>query len=268
MPPNASRMRHVSATGVTVAQYALANVRRPSLRLALDADARVWLERVRRDGYCIVRNFFDADTCRKASAELERVFAAYPAFIHTKSDVRIFGVEAASPLLRSFYADPRLLSLASATLRAPALNAFTLGARLDYRPGNLGSGEGWHRDSFVAQFKALLYLTDVDDRSGPFQLIAASQKLTWLANDIVQARLGLLQNRVSDEQVARLLAGRPERLRTFSASAGTLLLVDTSAVHRGKPIEVGTRLSLTNYYVEAYRAGAGMDAHFAPVLRP
>ena len=37
----------------------------------------------------------------------------------------------------------------------------TLAAKLSHKKGNLGSGQGWHRDSYFRQFKAMAYLTDV-----------------------------------------------------------------------------------------------------------
>lgn len=69
------------------------------------------------------------------------------------------------------------------------------------------------------------------------------------------------------DRLERLLQRRPQRQKTFIAPAGTLLLVNTSAIHRGQPLEHGTRYALTNYFVQRRRAGAAMDAHFAPVLR-
>jgi hypothetical protein len=262
-----SLTEHAAAAGITVAQYAFARVAARPPRRQVPADVADWLKEIEHSGYCVVPAFFDSAICAQCVAELERLFAEYPDYVQRKSDSRIFGVEAASPLLGSFGEEPRLSLAAECMLRDVTINAFTLGARIDEAPGNKGSGEGWHRDSFVVQFKAILYLSDVEADNGPFQLIADSEKLPRLVADMLQARLGLSQNRVDDAQVARLLARDPSRLRTFIAKAGTLLLVNTSAIHRGQPIERGSRYALTNYYVQRSRAGAAMDAHFAPVLR-
>ena len=265
--PNRGRAAQVAAVGVTVLQYALARARQPGATDLLSDESARWLSEVRRVGYCVVPGFMSPENCRLAIAEIERLFAKYPGYVQRKSDLRMFGVESASPLLRAFAEDPRLLAIAAHMLREPAVNAFTLGSRIDYTAGNKGSGEGWHRDSFVVQFKSLLYLSDVALENGPLQLIADSEKLPRLAADIVGARLGLAQQRVPDEHAQRLTAAHPERLRTFTAPAGTLLFVNTSAIHRGRPIESGSRYALTNYFVQRARAGAKMDAHFAPVMR-
>ena len=52
-----------------------------------------------------------------------------------------------------------------------------LAARLDYKPNNKGSGDGWHMDSpFSNQFKAMCYLSDVRSVNGPFQILKGSHK--------------------------------------------------------------------------------------------
>lgn len=265
--PERSLPAHVAGAAVTIAQYAAAAVCAPKRRTHVAPDVRAWLQQVDRRGHCVVPGFYTPEQCRRSIAEIDRLFATYPHYVQRKSDRRMFGVEAGSPWLAEFAREPRLQAMAQHVLREPAVNAFTLGARIDYSPGNKGSGEGWHRDSFVVQFKAVLYLSDVQLGNGPFQLIADSEKLSWLVRDMLRARLGLAQNRVTDAQVERLLRRRSERLQSFLAPAGTLLLVNTSAIHRGRPLERGSRYALTNYFVQRRRAGAAMDAHFAPVLR-
>ena len=49
-----------------------------------------------------------------------------------------------------------------------------LGQRVEGTPGNSGSGGSWHRDSIKKQFKAFLFISDVDDKSGPFQFFPKS----------------------------------------------------------------------------------------------
>ena len=65
---------------------------------------------------------------------------------------------------------------------------FTLAAKMPAK-NNKGSGEGWHRDGFFRQFKSMIYLSNVDEDNGPFELILNSQKCQNLIKDMQNADL-------------------------------------------------------------------------------
>jgi len=262
-----SLARSCAAAGLTIVEYlALHALRRPHPVLPPEEQVETWIATIKRDGYCVVPDFIDRKTCRSCIYELERIFRDFPISVHARSDHRIFGVEKDSQLIRIFADEPRLLSTAKAILREPSRNAFVLGSRLDFSEGNLGSGEGWHRDSFVAQFKAILYLTDVNHDNGPFQLIKRSEKLPVLIRDVIRERFGYSQKRFADYQIQQLVQRDPARLVTFTGSAGTLILANTSAIHRGSPIRTATRYALTNYYFPHRMSDERLFNKFAPVL--
>ncbi len=262
-----SPVRSAVVSAGTALEYGLYGLlyRRSQPQLA-DAEVRSWVSAVRENGYHVVPDFLDQDTCRSYRDEIDRVAREYPRFVHHESDERIFGIERGSALLRRFGEDERLLSVAEGVLEEPATNAFMLGARLDYSPGNKGSGEGWHRDSCFRQFKAIVYLTDVEEGNGPFQYIQDSEKLRVWLSDVFRARLGYAQNRFTEDEAGRLLEGQPERLHTFLGKAGTLLLANVSGIHRGQPIQRGTRYSLFNYYFPTHRVNERLLRHFEPFL--
>lgn len=205
-------------------------------------------------GICIVEDFWSRETCALARAEVDRVITQYPRYVNgngnAKSDQRVYGANNASQLLATFSEDEVLASVASAYNREPTRTAFTLAARMPAMTGNQGSGEGWHRDAFLRQFKAILYLSDVAPENGPFQMIVDSHRRHRVLEDMRAGRLKYMQYRLSDREVEYIVASEPERKRTYAAKAGTLILADTSALHRGQPIESGTRYALTNYYFQ------------------
>ena len=47
---------------------------------------------------------------------------------------------------------------------------------------------------------------------------------------------------------------------------GTLILVDTSLIHRGKPIEDGTRYAITNYWYPR-NSIKNFNNHFLPRVK-
>lgn len=211
---------------------------------------QTWLESLESSGICVIPGYWDAEQCVAARNEVERVIAQYPQYVNgnAKADVRVYGANNASELIQQFAQDEALLSVASAYNRESTCTAFTLAARLPAAAGNKGSGEGWHRDAFLRQIKAILYLSDVEDCNGPFQWISDSHRSAWLLRDMKNADLQYKQYRLSDKEADAIVRPRPDRLKTFTATAGTLILVDTSSVHRGMPIREGTRYALTNYY--------------------
>jgi hypothetical protein len=205
-----------------------------------------------RSGICIIPDYWSFETCERARAEVDRVIRNYPQYVNgnAKADVRVYGANNGSALIQEFAQDAMLLEVASAYNREPTRTAFTLAARMPASAGNKGSGEGWHRDAFPRQVKAILYLTDVEAENGPFQWIKDSHRRAELLRDMRNAGLEYKQYRLTEEHVAGLLRPQPEREKTFTAKAGTLILVDTSSVHRGMPIRAGTRYALTNYYFQ------------------
>ena len=223
------------------------------------------LREIREHGYVMVPGYFDADQCNRCIADFERLIVDEPGHVQRASDVRVFGIEDLSPIIRRFADDPYLLALARAYNGTATVNAFTLANRVDAVRGSRGSGEGWHKDSSFRQFKAFVYLNDVNADNGPFQLIHASHALSDYLHDMRIGGLSFRHLRISDDQVNRIV-GDTNRLKTLTGARGTLLLVDTAAIHRGCPPIRGTRYALTNYYVEPKQITREFVDAYKPVL--
>jgi ectoine hydroxylase-related dioxygenase (phytanoyl-CoA dioxygenase family) len=183
-----------------------------------------------------------------------------------RSDRRLFGVNRASAVLRQFAEHPSLVALSRAFYDVDVGSCITLGARLPFTEGNAGSGEGWHRDSLAPQFKTILYLTDVTADNGPFEILPGSHRTYSMLADIVLHDLGS-RIRFEDSEVLSIQRRRyAEGVLSVSGSAGTLVLANSSAIHRGKPIAAGERIALTNYYFPTSPLPPRQEQHFAPLL--
>ncbi|MET4719995.1 phytanoyl-CoA dioxygenase family protein [Bradyrhizobium japonicum] len=91
--------------------------------------------------------------------------------------------------------------------------------------------ELYHRDVDDYRFvKLFVYLTDVDDESGPHAFVRGTHNIDKLTNI----------RRLSEEEVA-LEFGR-ENMLSFSGPAGTAFLENTYGIHRGVPPKTRTRL--------------------------
>lgn len=237
--------------------------------LPLHADA---VNQLRRNGYHVIPNYYSPERCAELRAEIDRIIAEQPDVVQQdelKSDSRVYGIERASAAIRAFHTDTRCREIGETYFGAPLTNLSTLAGRLIAISGNQGSGQGWHRDALHFQYKSLIYLTDVQPDNGPFQLVRGSHRLGHVIADTVRGRLvEEPRDRLQADQVERIIASNPGRLQTFTGGCGTLVLFDSSTIHRGTPIRSGTRYALTNYYYPPAHLTPAMQEHFAPYARP
>ena len=201
--------------------------------------------------------------------QVDAAIASYPKAVwkgEKGADQRIFGIELCGGAFKSFYSDHNFRNIGENYLNCKISNLQTLAGRIDAIEGNMGSGEGWHRDANYLQYKVIVYLSDVNVENGPFQLISKSHKLGQKLKDSLKMDLDdYSKTRFMDEQVKRITEASPERLITLNAPAGTVMLFDATIIHRGCPIRTGRRYALTNYYYPYYDI-VGRLENFLPRL--
>ena len=221
-----------------------------SIFISSHSDAEWIISELNKNGFCKIADFWSQDECIKGIKDVDYLMKNYPEYINkeNKSDLRIFGAEKISDNIKSFSNNNLLIAIANEYNRKNSKLAFTLAAKMPYKENSKGSGEGWHRDAFFKQFKALLYLNDVGINNGPFELILNSSKYKDLLEDIKTGNLDYMQYRFSDKEVTKIISKNPKRKKCIIGKMGTLILVDTSNIHRGAPIKEGIRYALTNYY--------------------
>ena len=163
------------------------------------------------------------------------------------SDHRFFFSERHSPIFNEFRNDEFIESVRKAYTGRKIADKCVLAAKLISKFGNKGSGGGWHMDSpFSLQFKAFLFLSDVTESNGPLEAILPTR------SNYKRLQLELLglkksgQYRFTNEQAIKIQE-RTEKAHVFTAKSGDLVLTDTTALHRGKPIISGERYALTLY---------------------
>jgi hypothetical protein len=217
----------------------------------LGPDAR-HLRALARDGYSVIEHFASRREVEEWRHALDDVMRDYHALLWTDpqgSDRRAYNCQAVSPALERFAVHAKLKHLAEAYVGAAQDLFFTLGGDIAAKDGGLGSGGGWHRDTpHNVQFKALLYLDDVTEKNGPFQYMRGSHRVRVYLELMARARVRHAQYRFTDEEIERMTRATRIEVSTHCAPAGTLILADTSGIHRGAPPLAGRRRALTNYY--------------------
>ena len=236
----------------------------------LDENERELLEEIKKNGFIVMPEFFDKEFCQACMKEMDQMYENKKEFVHEDDygDSRIFGAEELSENIKKFYEHPLLNKLANTYSAVATCCGFTLAGRIKATGNEYGSGGPWHRDSYFRQFKSLLYLTDVNENNGPFQIISGSHKHEQIMEDSKSGDLESMQCTFPQETVEKILKDDPSRLNTLTAKAGTVVLVDTSAIHRGTPLKEGIRYALTNYFFEKTQINSHLVEHFSPIVSP
>jgi len=76
----------------------------------------------------------------------------------------------------------------------------------------------------------------------------------------------LINSRFSNNEIKKILKKNNSTSIKITGKAGTLILVDTSLIHRGNPLKHGTRYALTNYMYPKYKFDL-YESKFKPILK-
>jgi hypothetical protein len=264
---NAGLSRYVD---VAKTLYHRARAARP-IQDSTDPREHEVLAALRRQGYFVIENFQDRAKCAELVREIERVFHDYEPLLWSdqlKADTRAYAADRVSEPVRKFFEDPLITNVMHRYMGEEEVCFFTLANRVRPIPGNLGSGGGWHRDTVhQRQFKAILYLVDVGPRCGPFEYLPGSHRVSFIAKMIASCGITFGQNRFTEDEVSRIEQRSGAKRIRFTAPAGTLIIADTSGIHRGSPIEEGERYAMTNYcydpgIIKQYKAQGKFTNYF------
>ncbi len=204
-----------------------------------------------RTGIAIIPRFFDQTKVWELRQEVDRLIASSKKLWVDKcgSDKRYFGADNASIAIREYLEHPFIQKMGKRYARSELKGHLSLAAKMTYREGNLGSGGGWHRDSPISrQFKSLLYLSDVDEKNGPFEYLVGTHQKKSVLNLVSKRLQRYRQYRFTDEEVAAILKQTKIQKQQIVGRGGDLVLVDTKGIHRGAPMTGGERYAITNYF--------------------
>ncbi len=232
-----------------------------------DADTKNILDTVWEKGLYVLPNYFSPEQCAAMRNEIDTVIdnnKQYVSFDDLIGDARLFGAEKVSPMIMGYNQDPYLMRLANLYNGDTTYNPFTLAARLNPNDINKDKDHGWHRDSLRRQFKTIIYLDDTTEENGPYQYVTGSNHLNKILIDGIRGNIPYMSIAVSPKSAEKIIERNPERLETVTGKAGTIIITDTSGIHRGSTIKAGHRYALTNYYMYADQMGPHLK-NFGPL---
>lgn len=136
---------------------------------------------VKRQGVCVIPGYWSRDLCDRIIGDINAVVKNRREIVcvdRYNADHRIFGFENLSEAVRKeFYSELSILNVLRALYGVGKINGTILGQFVDGDVHNIGSGVSWHRDSYVPQYKAFIFLTDVAHDAGPFEYYPGTH--TW-----------------------------------------------------------------------------------------
>ena len=263
----AARVTHVAkalerrgiATTYKVHDRALAN--RASRRqfsgspVALDETQRRIVETLNTDGYIVVPfdelitddalradvlaqgDTFVADTERGLAAEAEGAEAALRRRAGKEFLVRAYSFEGVTldPARDAWFRaaiSHRLLDIANSYLRMWAKLSYVDMWYTAPQPAGAerAASQLWHRDFDDKHLlKAFLYLVDVDASAGPFEYVGGSQP--GGRHNETRQWAPMRTGRFTEEEVNKHVP--TDAIQTFTAPRGTVILCNTSGLHRG-----------------------------------
>lgn len=210
------------------------------------------------EGYAIVENFWPADKCRSVAKALsEHVNVDDDCTLDCGATVRInfkvrpdgstrriYGVDKIMPELAGLRFDPLVLGVPAARDRIPYKSrqlAFEQNVVAYREP------QPWHFDTFYPEWKAMLYLEDVDASNGATAYIPGSHRDHGFRrhHQLLGYFQGLEARFFSDDD----LGARADEQILLDAPAGTLVLMDGRGLHRVMPQIDRPRRLLVNYLV-------------------
>lgn len=183
-----------------------------------------------------------------AARVLRGELVAQRVVVGSDGDTRYWGVDVAQSGVLRRLKEFGEAHFTAVTGKAPGASLVMVNY-IDAERSPTGSGGGWHRDSFRAQYKAIVYLTDVERASqGAFCYLPHSngRLFRWMS---ALYRVATGGNRYSDSLMSKLLK-LGVRKEVVLSKAGIPFFIDTSLIHRGLPISEGHRVTAFVYMFE------------------
>ena len=218
-----------------------------NLRVYSQNDLRSSVYSFYKNGYVVIPNYWSAEKCNSLVVELDQLFNNASISNSLRDDIRIYDSQNHSVMAAEFFSDTQLEQISKWATGLKLENYGSMANRVAPNKSNFGSGGGWHRDSNYSQFKTLIYLTDVTEvDDGAFQIIPKTNSALYVLRSNLRMGKKLTETRWTNPEIDKLVTGN--KICTVTGGAGSLVIFDTSNLHRGAPNKNKSRYALTNYY--------------------
>lgn len=210
------------------------------------------IQTIKKDGFAVNKNFYSPEQCEMLRNKIDNYISEGKCNVwqdELGADNRVYFINEIDADFEEFYKSSIIRDILLKYTGTSKPNGMVLAGRIDAKKGNLGSGGGWHRDSPIThQFKAICYLSNVNEINGPFQYIKASHKKLNVIKSYLTGIFKPGQYRFTSSEIENYLDKFGNALTSFTAEEGTIAFADTKGIHCGKPIIEGSRYVLFCYF--------------------
>lgn len=204
------------------------------------------LDAVHTKGYYILQDFLDKDTCAQLIDEVKDVFHEHEKYLYYADDIRLNGIDTVSNKISQLTKQDIFSNIAQAY--CPQHFSWVMANILQFKHGKKScSGGGLHRDGGFRELKFMIYLSDVNEKNGCFELLEKSHRPWYKFLDTLRFNLPYNNSRYENEY-SNISQALKHRFKKIIGKAGTMIIFDTSLMHTGAEILEGERFALTFYF--------------------
>ena len=189
----------------------------------------------------IFHNFLQKDICDKIIKKFDELNNKNIVSQRKKDDIRIFGFEKVlDKNISNFFFDVDSKSSLKFFKIKPKFQTLMVNKTFLTKDNTfLGSGGGWHRDSyFKKQLKTIFYLTKVNINNGPFTYLKPKLKIF--------SRFYPISRRLNSD-ADKKLNFCSKKISITSEQPGLGFSIISNYVHKGIPVVNGVRYAITVY---------------------
>ena len=189
------------------------------------------VKKIEKEGFAVFPNFYNTNECENLRNEIDTLIAQRENDSNlwsdsVCSDKRCHSAEEDSALIALFFNNDFLVTVASNYAKLKMECSNTLASRIKYKKGNIGSGQGWHRDSNNFQFKAMVYLSDVGENDGGMQYASVND------NVLIREYTNPPGNHSLEQQIAGASSIEGFKIESMTGKKGTFFIFDNCIYHR------------------------------------
>lgn len=213
----------------------------------LDEIEQNCVKKLKQNSAFVIENYWPRDKALRIRDQLAEYHEKNEPYVLGDSQVdewvRIYHVERLIPELKEFRFDPFILKIAAAYNGIPSYSGALV---YQHDTTNAHEKSYYHVDTFLKQFKSMMYLDDVDVGNGPFSYIPGShRKRDFFIKKQIKGNDKYKSTVFDDTEVSPFV----DQEEQICAPAGSLLMMDVGAIHRGAPQDKRSRSVLMNYIV-------------------